>query len=63
MNEATALGSAIAAGLALGVFKDIQQVQNIPISTRTFSPTTSTTQQTEAMSRWDKAVNQSLGWI
>jgi glycerol kinase len=62
-GEATALGAAFAAGLAVGVWKDIEelkQVMKAKANTK-FSPNAAIDK--DALKRqWNKAVERSFGW-
>ena len=60
--ETTALGAAYLAGLAVGFWKDQQELASQWQADKKFSPLASS--QTETLvKRWDKAVERSKGWI
>lgn len=66
MRETTALGAAIAAGLAVGVWKmneDGTNVEGIRRSCSTFNPTTIQEEREERLERWKMAVERSLNWV
>jgi glycerol kinase len=61
--ETTALGAAVAAGLAVGFFKSVQEVEDTWREERRFSPKISDAQRQEEASRWEAAVVRSLNWV
>ena len=64
MRETTALGAAIAAGFAVGVWKEFEELKNINQNNRkTFSPTTDEATRDKLYSLWSKAVERSRGWV
>ncbi|KAG5437686.1 hypothetical protein PCANB_000723 [Pneumocystis canis] len=63
MREVTALGSAIAAGLAVGVWKDIKELEKFNSGrTTVFSPKIDHNKRKSMFDLWEKAVRMSLGW-
>ncbi len=63
MRETTALGAAIAAGLAVGVWESIDELANINLEGRTvFKPEMEEAKSKEMFGRWEKAVQMSKGW-
>ncbi|KAI7898971.1 putative glycerol kinase [Cokeromyces recurvatus] len=65
MRETTALGTAIAAGLAVGVWKDIDELKEKMTNgddVTTFIPNTTTKEREEKYKIWKKAVDTSLHW-
>jgi len=67
MHETTSLGTAIASGFAVGVWKDIQDVKDcINNSKKTvdtiFNRRISNDQASIMKKRWEKAVKMSKGW-
>lgn len=63
MRETTALGAAIAAGFAVDVWKEFEELKEINRADRTvFKPQISKDQSTRMYRRWDKAVHMSKGW-
>ncbi|RMZ86389.1 hypothetical protein DV736_g6385, partial [Chaetothyriales sp. CBS 134916] len=63
MRETTALGAAIAAGFAVGVWKSLDELKNINQEGRTFFKPQMEKRRSEAMYRkWQKAVKMSEGW-
>ena len=63
MRETTALGAAIAAGLAAGVWKSFAELRDINRAGGTvFEPQISPEQSAESFATWEKAVWMSKGW-
>lgn len=63
MRETTALGAAIAAGLAVGVWNSLDDLKNVNTEGRTtFSPQITTEDASKRFARWEKAVEMSKGW-
>ena len=63
MRETTALGAAIAAGLAVGVWKDFRDLNDVNTQGRTlFKPSITDEEATKRFGRWEKAVEMSKGW-
>jgi len=60
MAEATALGAAFLAGLATGVWKDIEEIRNHPTRERWFAPHMSNRQREELLGGWARAIERSL---
>lgn len=64
MRETTALGAAMAAGFAAGVWKDVEELRTIKREEPTiFQPQISTTDSDYIYKRWEKAVEMSKGWM
>ncbi|KAI9675488.1 MAG: Glycerol kinase [Trizodia sp. TS-e1964] len=64
MRETTALGSAIAAGLAVKIWRDFKELEEMNKLNRTvFTPKISHHQSKGMFQRWQKAVNMSRGWV
>lgn len=63
MRETTALGAAIAAGLAVGVWESLEELATINTEGRTvFQPTCTKEESGKRFNRWTKAVEMSRGW-
>lgn len=63
MRETTALGAAIAAGLAVGVWDSLDDLKDINVEGRTvFKPHMKESQSKEMFDKWEKAVEMSRGW-
>lgn len=63
MRETTALGAAIAAGFAAGVWKSFDDLKNVNTEGSTiFKPQISTEDASKRFETWEKAVQMSKGW-
>lgn len=63
MRETTALGAAIAAGFAVGVWKEFDELKEINREGRTyFKPQIDQKQADKMYRKWNKAVEMSKGW-
>ena len=63
MLETTALGAAIAAGLAIGLWKDVSELKNVNTTgATTFRPDMEEKERKRLFGRWEKAVGMSKGW-
>ncbi len=63
MRETTALGAAIAAGLAVGVWESIDELREVNSEgSTTFKPAINKEESASRFSRWEKAVEMSKGW-
>ncbi|MDO5546526.1 MAG: glycerol kinase GlpK [Eubacteriales bacterium] len=60
--ETTAMGAAYLAGLAVGYWKDREDVRKNWAIERTFAPAISTEQRETRLRGWNKAVKCALGW-
>lgn len=64
MRETTALGSAIAAGLAAGIWRSVAELRDINRAGSTvFRPQISLEQSREQFAHWEKAVGMCRGWV
>jgi glycerol kinase len=63
VSETTALGAAYAAGLAVGVWNDLETLRHQWRADRQWEPSWSADQRDDAYRRWRKAVERSFGWI
>ncbi|OJD21709.1 glycerol kinase [Blastomyces percursus] len=64
MHEITALGAAIAAGYAIGIFKDLDALRGMNKSSRTvFKPQIAESESSRMYKQWSKAVEMSRGWL
>ncbi|KOS21914.1 Glycerol kinase [Escovopsis weberi] len=64
MLETTALGAAIAAGLATGVWKGFDDLKDVNTNGRTiFTPSITPKEASKRFARWEKAVQMSKGWL
>lgn len=62
-DATTALGSAYVAGLAVGYFKDLQDLRANWAVDRTWKPHLESGKRDEMYRRWKRAVTRSLNWI
>lgn len=60
--ETTALGAAYLAGLAVGYWKDKDEVVKNWAISRSFTPVLDNEKREELLNGWHEAVNRSLGW-
>jgi glycerol kinase len=61
--ETTALGAAYAAGLAVGFWKDTDQLRDNWNESRRWTPQWSDQQRSEGYAGWKKAVRRTLDWV
>lgn len=63
MRETTALGAAIAAGLAVGVWESLEELKEVNTEGRTvFKPEIAKEESSGRFAKWEKAVQMSRGW-
>ncbi|QGN07141.1 glycerol kinase [Halorhabdus sp. CBA1104] len=62
VDETTALGSAYAAGLAVGYWETQEELRDNWQVDREFSPEVDTDESDQMYDRWDDAIERSLGW-
>lgn len=60
--ETTALGAALLAGLATGVWKDMDEIRRVWQMDMSFSPQMSEQQRTLVLRGWHRAVRRSMRW-
>lgn len=64
MRETTSLGAAIAAGFAVDVWKEFEELKGINREDRTlFQPQISAEASAKMNKRWERAVEMSKGWL
>lgn len=64
MRETTALGAAIAAGFAIDVWKEFEELTEINREDRMiFKPKISKEASDKLYKKWDRAVRMSRGWL
>ncbi|MGL4340553.1 MAG: glycerol kinase GlpK [Rhodoglobus sp.] len=61
--ETTALGAAYAAGLAVGFWKDLDDLRSIGKEGQRWEPTMEVSERERLMRSWSKAVSKSLEWV
>ncbi len=62
-GEATALGAAFLAGLAVGFFRDTEEISKIGINKTSLSPAISDNKRKALLEGWQKAVNASKAFV
>lgn len=64
MRETTSLGAAIAAGFAVDVWKEFEELKEINKEDHTiFKPQMSKEASSKMYKRWERAVEMSKGWL
>ncbi|WYZ37906.1 hypothetical protein EsH8_II_001412 [Colletotrichum jinshuiense] len=64
MRETTALGAAIAAGLALGVWDELEDLKHVNQTGRkVFTPSLEREKSEKMFKKWEQAVDMSRGWV
>ena len=64
MRETTALGAAIAAGLATGVWDELEDLKEVNTKGRKiFEPKLDAKERSAMRKRWEQAVEMSRGWV
>jgi glycerol kinase len=63
IKETTALGAAFAAGLAIGVFRDVDDLRSRWVESRRWLPRMDDETRRMLLARWNKAVSRSLDWL
>ena len=62
ITETTALGAAGLAGLSVGYWKHLIELENLKTTERTFIPRLDSNAVAQVRDRWDQAVERSKGW-
>lgn len=64
MHETTALGAAIAAGFAIDIWKEFDELKEMNRANRTsFEPALPANQSARMYKQWTKAVEMASGWV
>lgn len=64
MRETTALGAAIAAGFAVGVWKSIEDLKDINTEGMTeFASKTNEEERAAMMKQWNRGIERAVGWL
>jgi glycerol kinase len=63
VNETTALGAAYAAGLAVGFWKNVDDLRINWAEDVNFTPTASPEKREAGYKGWKKAIEKSKGWV
>jgi glycerol kinase len=61
--ETTSMGAAFSAGLAVGVWKDLQQIRELWSVADTFTPKMEENEREKNWAGWQKAISKSLDWV
>jgi glycerol kinase len=61
--ETTSIGVAFAAGLTIGVWKDVNEIQQLWSIDTVYVPQMSTTTRNKYISGWEKALSKSFNWV
>jgi glycerol kinase len=62
ITETTALGAAYGAGLAIGMWSDLDEIRRMWEESARWSPMMSSADRDRLQSRWREAVDHSFGW-
>ena len=63
ITEISALGAAYAAGLAVGFWRDLDELRSMNAAPRRWEPQMSERDRAAGMARWHKGVERSLDWV
>jgi glycerol kinase len=63
VKETTALGAALAAGVATGVFADLDDLRDRWVESHRWTPAMAVTDRERLVRDWQKAVHRSLDWV
>jgi glycerol kinase len=63
VTETTALGAAFAAGLAVGVWTDLEQLKNLWQEDKRWRPAMPQAESERLLRQWKKAVSKSMDWV
>ncbi|MDE0572106.1 glycerol kinase GlpK [Demequina sp. B12] len=63
ITETTAMGAAFAAGLGVGVWSGLEDLQGMWAPDRSWQPESSEQERADALARWRAGVERSLGWV
>ena len=61
--ETTAMGAAFGAGLAIGIWKDLNEIRALWSEASRFEPNMDEEQREKNWTGWKKAISKSLGWV
>ena len=62
IRETTALGAAYLAGLAVGFWKDLDEIRSLWTLDKVYTPQMEQPERERLMRQWHKAVSRSLDW-
>lgn len=63
VQETTAMGAAFAAGLAVGFWKDEEEIRSLWAESKKFTPEMTETDRERNWNGWKKAITRSLDWV
>ncbi len=63
ITEISALGAAYAAGLAVGFWRDLDELRSMDAAPRRWEPQMTERDRAAGLARWHKGVERSLGWV
>lgn len=63
VKETTSLGAAFAAGLAVGVWKDLDELKALWNEEGRFEPAMDAEEREKNWSGWKRAITKSMGWV
>jgi glycerol kinase len=63
ITETTALGAAYAAGLAVGFWRDLDELRSMVAATHRWEPQMTEADREAALARWHKGIERSMGWV
>jgi glycerol kinase len=61
-TDMTAFGAATLAGLAVGYWKDLEEIKKCSVVTQSFEPNISPEERADKLLRWKDAVSRAKGW-
>ena len=63
VKETTSLGAAFAAGLAVGVWKDLDELRALWKEEGRFEPSMDESERSKNWTGWKRAISKSMGWV
>jgi glycerol kinase len=63
ITETTALGAAFGAGLTVGLWRDLDEIESMWSEDRRWSPRMGEEQRSRLQQRWRQAIDRSLDWV
>ncbi len=63
VQETTALGAALLAGLTVGFWNDLEEVSKVWAPDKTYIPNMSNENRSELLTGWRRAIEHSKGWL
>lgn len=62
VSETTALGAAFAAGLAVGFYRDLEEIRSLWQERKTYKPNSTAEERDAAFQQWNRAVKRTYNW-